>query len=196
MGCDSNGMPGSLLPGDEWLNVFALVIYIPDPLGGFLDDLRRDLVPGCNPHAHVSVLPPREITDSWKPAMEQARALLETWTPFEVEATNLNLFPATDVVYVEVGAGAQELRRLHAAMNSELLSFTERFAYHPHITLAQEIPEGRVQEVYQRALRRWEEYDGPRKFIADRAVFVRNTVANRWGDLAAFSLGTVGVPRA
>ena len=41
------------------MNQFALVIYIPDPLGRFLDDLRRELAPDCVPHAHVSVLPPQ-----------------------------------------------------------------------------------------------------------------------------------------
>jgi 2'-5' RNA ligase len=192
MGSDSNGMPGCLVSGDRWLDIFALVIYLPDPLGKFLDDLRRDLVPGCNPHAHVSVLPPREVAGDWERACEEVRALAEGWAPFEVEATEIGLFPSTDVVYLEVGAGAAELRRMHEAMNSNLLRFDERFAYHPHITLAQEIPPGSVDYVFEEARRRWREYDGPRSFAADRAVFVRNSVANRWGDLAEFSLGAVG----
>ena len=50
MGFESNGRPRAD-PADERLNVFALVIYIPDPLGQFLDDLRRELVPHYNPHA-------------------------------------------------------------------------------------------------------------------------------------------------
>src|ERR1035438_9490908 len=60
-----NGML-SQIPAEERLNVFALVIYIHDPLGSFLDDLRRQLVPGCNPHAHVSVLPPRPLAVDWQ----------------------------------------------------------------------------------------------------------------------------------
>jgi hypothetical protein len=52
----------SLVPAEARLNVFALVIYIGDPLGRFLDDLRRELSPQCNPHAHVSVLPPRPLS--------------------------------------------------------------------------------------------------------------------------------------
>jgi hypothetical protein len=49
------------IPAEERLNVFALVIYIPGPLGLYLDELRRDLVPDYDPHAHVSVLPPRTL---------------------------------------------------------------------------------------------------------------------------------------
>ena len=192
MGFDSNGMRTALAPDDQWLDVFALVMYIPDPLGRFLDDLRRELVPGCNPHAHVSVLPPREIPSDWVAARDQVRVLLEGWPPFEVHATEVGLFPATDVVYIEVGGGAEDLRRMHREMNSNCLECCERFAYHPHVTLAQEIPDGQVAEVYELAKRRWADYTGPRSFTADRAVFVRNTKLNRWIDLAELSLGAVG----
>ena len=67
MGFNPNGVL-SRVPAEQRLNVFALVIYIPDPLGRFLDDLRTELVPGCNPHAHVSVLPPRPLAVDWQVA--------------------------------------------------------------------------------------------------------------------------------
>src|ERR1039458_6592237 len=54
-------------------SLYALVIYLSDPLGGFLDDLRLEMVPGCNPHAHISVLPPRPLPGRTAPA---ARTLL------------------------------------------------------------------------------------------------------------------------
>jgi 2'-5' RNA ligase len=174
-------------------NVFALVIYIPDPLGRFLDDLRRELVPHYNPHAHVSVLPPRPIHNGWREAANQARALLEAWTPFEVELTSIQVFQKTDVIYIEIGAGASQLYELHAAMNTSALAFDEPFEYHPHITLAQEVRHDGVEELIALARRRWQEYQGPRSFRAERAVFVQNTVDNCWVDLAEYSLGVVAV---
>jgi hypothetical protein len=75
------------IPAEQRLNVFALVIYIPNPLGRFLDDLRLALVPDCNPHAHVSVLPPRPIAGDWQVAREQARGLAASWKPFEITLT-------------------------------------------------------------------------------------------------------------
>jgi 2'-5' RNA ligase len=170
-----------------------LVVYIPDPLGRFLDDLRRDLVPSYNPHAHVSVLPPRPLAVDWKEASEMARSLAESWTHFEIDLNGLKSFPVTDVIYIELGDGAAELHRLHAAMNSGALSFDEPFPYHPHVTLAQEIPHHEVSGIYQEALRRWEEFPGPKSFRVDRAVFVQNTLDNRWIDLAEYSLGAVAV---
>ncbi|HEY2018971.1 MAG TPA: 2'-5' RNA ligase family protein, partial [Bryobacteraceae bacterium] len=94
-----------------------------------------------------------------------------------------------EVLYLEVGAGASELRRMHAAMNSEALEFEEPFPYHPHVTLAQEVPHENVAEMRDLACRRWAEYPGKRVFRADRAVFVQNTMDNCWLDLAEYSLG-------
>lgn len=193
MGSDLNGGPCRSLERER-PNVFALVIYIPAPLGQFLDDLRKELVPHYNPHAHVSVLPPRPIPGgNWRGASEQARALTEGWAPFDVELTSIRVFPRTDVIYIEIGAGASELYDLHAAMNSSALEFAEPYEYHPHITLAQEVPHDDVREMTELASRRWKEYPGPRTFRADRAVFVQNTVGNCWVDLAEYALGAVAV---
>jgi len=181
------------VPLEERLNLFALVIYVPDPLGQFLDGLRRELVPHDNPHAHVSVLPPRPLRVEWPLASSQVRTLTEAWNSFDIELTNIGIFPVTDVVYIELGAGAAELRRMHAAMNRSALDFVEPFSYHPHLTLAQEIAHPDVAAVRDLADGRWRCYEGPRRFRAERAVLVQNTVTNRWIDLAEYSLGAVAV---
>ena len=188
MGCDENGVPCGV-PAEERLNVFALVIYIPDPLGRFLDDLRRELAPHSNPHAHVSVLPPRPLAVDWQAGAGQARALTEGWAPFEIALAGLQIFPVTNVIYLEIGAGATDLRRMHAAMNAGALEFEEPFPYHPHITLAQEIPHQEVRAIYELARRRWQEYRGRGVFRAERTVFVRSTLDNCWIDLAEYRLG-------
>jgi 2'-5' RNA ligase len=179
-----------VIPAEERLNVFALVIYIPGPLGLFLDKLRRDLVPDYDPHAHVSVLPPRTLAVGWQAASDQAEELTARRAPFEIELTHVAVFPVTGVVYLEVGEGGDELRRMHAVMNSTTLGFEEPFAYHPHVTLAQELPTGNVTEVLELAAQRWRDYPGRRTFRAERAVLVQNTLSNRWIDLRACRLGS------
>ena len=183
----------SRIPAEQRLNVFALVIYIPDPLGRFLDDLRRDLVPGCNPHAHVSVLPPRPLAVDWQVAGEQVRVCAGNWVPFDIVLQRIRIFPVTNVIYLELGQGETEMFRIHAAMNSQALEFDEPFEYHPHITLAQEIPPGQAAAVNRRAQELWDGYPGPRSFRAERTAFVQNTLGNCWIDLAEFSLGAVTV---
>jgi 2'-5' RNA ligase len=179
------------VPAGERLNAFALVIYIADPLGEFLDDLRRELVPGYNPHAHVSVLPPRQLLADWREASKQARALTEGWAPFDVELTEIGIFPVTNVIYLEVGKGASDLENMHRAMNRGPLAFDEPFPYHPHITLAQEIPPSQVNEVHELSRKRWREFRGNRTFRADRTVFVQSTLRDCWIDLADYPLGAV-----
>jgi 2'-5' RNA ligase len=151
--------------------------------------LRRKLVPGCNPHAHVSLLPPRPLAIDWTLASEQVRTTMSGWTPFEIELTGVETFPVTDVIYLGVGRGGAELKRVHQIMNSGALAFQEPFAYHPHITLAQELPCDKVAAIREMARTLWHEYPGPRSFRADHAAFVQNSLANEWIDLAQYALG-------
>jgi 2'-5' RNA ligase len=184
------------IPAEQRLNVFALVIYVPDPLGRFLDDMRRALVPECNPHAHVSVLPPRPIAGDWRVARDQVRDTASQWGPFEIGLQSIEVFPLTNVIYLSLSKGADEMHGLHAAMNSEALHFDEPFVYHPHITLAQEIRGEQVGEIRARAQQMWADFDGPRSFIADRAAFVQNTMGNCWVDLAEYELRVPQVEEA
>jgi len=185
MSSDPKGSPGRV-PAEEWLNVFALVSYIPPPLGEFLDQLRRELVPHDDPRAHVSLLPPRPLANQWRQAWAEVRQTLERHAPFEVELTGIRTFPVTDVIYLDVGAGASELCDIHAAINANSLAFEEPFAYHPHVTLAQDVAHRDVAEAIELAGRRWREFRGRRSFFAEQAVFVQNTVGDRWLDLAEF----------
>jgi 2'-5' RNA ligase len=180
---------GIRIPPEERLNVFALVIYIPDALGKFLDDLRRKLVPGCNPHAHVSLLPPRPLAVDWTVAADRVRTVLSGCAPFEIELAAIGIFPVTNVIYIEIGGGAPELRQVHQGVNTGPLEFQEPFVYHPHITLAQELPREEVAATTELAQRLWREYTGPRRFAADHAAFVQNSLGNCWIDLAEYSLG-------
>ncbi len=193
MGSTQDGV-GSQVEPDQRLNIYALVIYVPAPLGVFLDDLRRELVPNYKPRAHVSVLPPRPLTGEWAAAADGARAVLESWQPFQIELTAIGIFPNTNVIYLEVGQGASELRALNTAINTDGLYFEEPFEYHPHVTLAQEVTSEQVPRLADLARHRWAEYTGPRSFRAERAAFVQNTSGNTWLDLAELGLGAVTVP--
>jgi len=171
-------------PNGERPSLYALVIYLPEPLCSFLDDLRLEMVPGCNPHAHVSVLPPRPLPVAPETAISEAREIVASFPPFEIELGGVERFDLTDVIYISVGAGERRLRELHASLNRSALAFAEPFDYHPHITLAQEIAKEHVAPLQEHAIRRWSEFRGPRTFRADHTVFVRNTRGNQWVDLA------------
>ena len=97
------------------------------------------------------------------------------------------------MIYLELGEGSEELHRLHDAMDNQSLAFHEPFAYHPHVTLAQEVPQPRVVPLFEMAAARWKEYAGPRRFRAERAVLVQNTFPDCWIDLAEYALGVAAL---
>src|SRR6185295_1158032 len=170
------------------VNSFALVAYLPDPLGKFLDDLRRELVPGCAPRAHVTVLPPRPLSSAPQTAMETLRRLLPDCSPFQIGLAEIEVFPVTDVVYLGIGSGLQNLIEMHRMLNVGPLKYREPFSYHPHITLAQDLTHPQSVELAALTRRRWSEYRGSRAFSVESLVFVQNLGGNLWTDLERFQL--------
>jgi 2'-5' RNA ligase len=173
------------------INSFALVSYIPEPLAGFLDRLRQELVPNCFLRAHVTILPPRPISSSPEAAWETIRNLAPCFPPFEVEMTEVEVFPVSDVIHVGIGPGRLEMERMHDALNVDGLKFAEFYPFHPHVTLAQELKGDEVDELVRVARSRWAEATVPKTFRVDEVFFVQNTRRKEWLDLGECALGHV-----
>jgi 2'-5' RNA ligase len=171
------------------INSFALVSYIPEPLAGFLDRLRQELVPNCFLRAHVTILPPRPISSSPEAAWETIRTLAPRFGPFDVEMTHVEVFPVSDVIYIGIGSGRGDLERLHAEFNGNGLTFSEPYPYHPHITLAQELKGDEVDELARVARMRWADSTVPKTFRVEEVFFVQNTRRKQWLDLGESALG-------
>ena len=174
----------------EGINSFALVSYLPSPLGEFLDKLRRDLVCDCQAKSHVTVLPPRPLICSPDDAWRELALRLQEVPPFRVELGDVEIFPVTQVVYLSVVSGGTELKRLHEMLNSGRLAFEEPFDYHPHVTLAQDVDADGVALTAERACARWREFKQGRSFVVDKLTFVQNTLGNLWTDLNGFPLAS------
>jgi 2'-5' RNA ligase len=167
------------------INSFALISYLPEPMAGFLDSLRCELVPRCQAKTHVTILPPRPLAsgvpeDAWSDLNDS----LNLFPPFRVELTSVEVFAGTNVIYISIGAGFRELEQMHAALNQGPLQFDEPYKYHPHVTLAQQLSAEQVEAAAALARRRWREFPYSRSFTVDRLTFVQNTEENRWADLA------------
>ena len=186
-------MVGDPQPSDR-INSFSLVCYVPGELAEFLDDVRRQLQEGCTARSHVTVLPPRSLDfdfnnpEKRRRAASDLRRLIEPLSPFKVEFPKLNVFEGTLVIYAEVLTGREELLEIHDKLNRGQFEQCEGYRYHPHITLAQEIPPERFSETFDLAKRLWNRPTLPRHFVLDNLTFVQNTVANRWVDLADYEM--------
>jgi 2'-5' RNA ligase len=177
--------------GGERINLFSLVTYLPEPLGPFLDQLRRQLVPSCNLQAHVTILPPRPLSIDIDSAVAMVRNHLHDFSPFQVWLRNVEIFALTSVVYLEIGSGALELRRMHDALDVDGLRFNEPYPYHPHVTLAQQTAPEQVEGIFELARCRWAEFDYVKSFQVDSVTFVQATTKGKWIDLAECGIGTV-----
>ena len=179
--------------GAERINLFALVVYVPDPLARFLDDLRKELTPGCLPRAHVTILPPRSVAIGAAAATEAARAVASGFAPFDIVPGDVEIFRTTNVIHIGIKEGERELREIYRALNQGPLASTEPFPYHPHITLAQDLTPEQVKPIQQLARKRWAAFRASRRFRAERACFVQSRADAAWLDLAEFRLQGVAV---
>jgi 2'-5' RNA ligase len=181
----------STCPGEpDLIPKYALVTYLPEPLRRFLNNLRSELVPGCHLRAHVTVLPPRELAcqaAAWNQLLVQTR----DFEPFEVELGGINVFPETDVVYLSIRKGEEQLVTLHDRLATGALAFKEPFEFRPHVTLAQDLKPHEVPPAKQLATDKWTAYSGPRSFTLDAMTFVRRAPDDNWIDLGELSLGSV-----
>jgi 2'-5' RNA ligase len=167
------------------INSFALISYMPEPLAGFLDSLRCELVPRCQARSHVTVLPPRPLACGLpETAWNDLNDALNGIPPFRVDLGSIEVFEDTNVIYLSIGAGYRELEQMHAALNHGPLQFAEPYEYHPHVTLAQQLSKDQVEVAAALARRRWREFPYSHSFTVDRLTFVQNTEENRWADLA------------
>jgi len=174
---------GCLQNGYDPINQYALVSYIPDPLGEFLDRLRVRLAPECRPHAHVTVLPPRPLQGPVEVAESELREATSQFQPFEIQLGDVEMFASTKVIYIEVERGEAELRRMHRKLNCGAVLFEEPYDFHPHITLAQSLPPEGVLDSLSLARELWSEWKDNRTFPVDQLSFVQNTQQNIWIDL-------------
>lgn len=119
---------------------FALVTYVPAPLGAVLDDIRQSLPGSHFAQAHITILPPRPLRLPVDAASAYARHVLAPFTSFEVELNEVKVFPETAILYLNLSDGDRMVHDLHDALDSGDLFHREEFEFRPHLTLGGPIP--------------------------------------------------------
>ncbi len=170
---------------------YALVAYVNNPVGRFLEDLRRELYPQhAHLPAHLTVLPPRPLHGSEPEALELLERLCGQVAPFEVTLGEVASFaPVTPTVFLRVAHAAYRLRELHDLLNTEWLHCHEQWPYMPHLTIVKMPELAQAQRALETSRARWESYRGTRVVLVDQLTFVREGESNHWIDLAPVHLG-------
>ena len=128
-------------------------IPVPPPFGPALQQARvgfgdplADAIP-----AHVTVVGPTTVPVGDLPGViAHLESGAARFGPFEVHLRGTGTFrPVSDVVFVQVVRGISECERLEAAMRSGPLAQDRRFHYHPHVTVAHDVPAAALDRAFE-----------------------------------------------
>jgi 2'-5' RNA ligase len=171
---------------------YALVGYVRNSIGEFIERVRRELHPGLPLlAAHLTILPPRILCGSEGDALESLHDICSRAEPFEVTLGEVETFiPVTPTVFIRVGHGASRMQELHDQLNREVFFCTEEWPYIPHLTIVKMSTEEQAWEAFEVARRRWQRYSGTRRILVEELTFVREDERSGWMDLATVRLGS------
>jgi 2'-5' RNA ligase len=161
---------------------FALVSYIPDPLGSFLHSLRQILPGEDNPQAHITILPPRPLQVPVDAASLEAKKTLSHFSRFEVELAEVRSFSESQVLYLDISKGGDILHQLHDALNVGTLEHDENFEFRPHLTLGGPVEKQREEQTRGEAERLWRARDCSARFRVEEIVFLWLPAQGSWKD--------------
>src|SRR5487761_713307 len=122
----------------------AVVAYLPGEIAHRLARIAHRLTPASPARRpHFTVLPGRPLQLRDAAMLERLRAVCSQRTPpLRLRLGEVRTFlPVSPVIYLDVIAADEELSRLRGMLLAVLPSRSaERFAYHPHLTLAYDLP--------------------------------------------------------
>ena len=123
----------------------GVAITVPEPYGSVLQAARArfgdpwaDFIP-----PHITLLGPTILdVDQIEPVDEHLAAVAAGHVPFVVHLRGTATFrPVSPVVFVQVVEGAAGCAALERGVRSHVLDQDLRFDYHPHVTIAHEVPD-------------------------------------------------------
>jgi 2'-5' RNA ligase len=171
-------------------SLYALVTYVHNPVGEFVEQLRRELHPTlAHMAAHLTILPPRELTGTEAAALEFLEEACGRVVPFSVELGVVETFlPTTPTVFIEVKQVAYRMRELHDRLCGRGLRCEESWPYIPHLTILKTETDEQARAACVVARERWAQFPGKRQVDVEELMFVREN-GGSWQDVAPLPLG-------
>ena len=130
----------------------GVAITVPEPFASTLASWRERVgdPEGHRVPPHVTLLPPTLVRTDRLPAAERHLAKVAAdGEPFEMHLSGTGTFrPVSDVVFVVVAAGIAQCEQLELRVRSGPLARRTRFPYHPHVTVAHDVPDEQLDAAY------------------------------------------------
>lgn len=156
----------------------GILIDVPEPFGQQLCEVRADLgdplahiVP-----SHVTLVPPVEVTaerlETLDDALVGAAAQI---APYPIRLRGTGTFrPVSPVVFITVSLGISCTEILAQRVRAAVGGVDLDFPYHPHVTVAQDLDDARLDRAYEQ-LRDFE-----CEFVVDRFTLYRRDADGEW----------------
>ena len=130
----------------------GVAIAIPEPYGTELQRVREsfgDPLARSIP-THITLLPPTEVaSDELETIDKHLRTIAESEQPFEIHLRGSGTFrPVSPVVFVSVVLGISDCERVESRVRSGPLQRELTFPYHPHVTVAHDIADDRLDRAF------------------------------------------------
>jgi 2'-5' RNA ligase len=125
-------------------HTIGVVVAIPSPVREELDAARERYEPAASDlPAHVTIIAPIDVDAEAMPAVEaHLDRVARASRPFRLTLRGTGTFrPVSPVVYVAVADGSAACERLESRVRSGDMAVESRYPYHPHVTLAHDVPE-------------------------------------------------------
>lgn len=127
------------------MTTIGVSVAVPPPWGPELQAYRVALgdPAAAGIPAHITLLPPVDVDDiALADVVKHLREAAADVPPFEVLLRGTDCFrPVSPVVFVAVAAGGAGCEELAAALRRGPLSIVPQFPYHPHVTVAHDLPD-------------------------------------------------------
>lgn len=131
----------------------GVAIAVPEP---FASDLRSHRASFGDRQAqtvptHVTLLPPVELDDGeLQDASKHLGEVASAHSPFDIHLRGAATFrPLSPVVFVALASGITECELLAADVRSGPLQRDLQFPFHPHVTMAHDLPDPVLDRAYE-----------------------------------------------
>lgn len=139
--------------GAAYVTRVGIAIAIPDPFGAELAAWRArfgDPMAHTIP-AHITIVPPTDLPGvDVAEVLTHVKAAVADFVAFTVKLSGTGTFrPVSPVTFVEVAEGGPSCDLLQRAVRTGFLDRQLKYEYHPHVTVAQDLPEPALDEAQQ-----------------------------------------------
>jgi hypothetical protein len=153
---------------------YALVTYVRNPVGEFVEQLRRNSIPPwLTWPAHLTILPPRELVGNRSGRAGISGRSLQPRHPFDVELGDVETFlPTTPTVFIQVKRAAYRMRELHDQLAARVCAAGELALY----SASHDLEDGKDEQARAACWwrrERWAEFPGKRQVQVEELMFVR-----------------------